>query len=404
MSKPIIPINIAELFAGVGGFRCGYENAFKDVFQTVFANQWEPDGKESKQFAHRCYESHFGKGSCVNEDIHKYVNSPDIDILPRIDLVCAGFPCQDYSVAKSLSTAKGIEGKKGVLWWDLYAFVEKTEPKRCFFENVDRLLKSPAKQRGRDFAVMLSCMRGLGYSAEWMVINAADWGFPQKRRRLWMWFIQSAEPEYMLSQTFPIDKGDVSEFDISLDTLDVSNNFGKGKKRSSFLSYGAMSAKTGRVKTCSYTPLYQGEKKTLRDVLIPLESVADAYKVSSEDLPKWQYFKSGKRIQRVSKDGHAYIYSEGAMDFPDSLDKPARTILTSESGTASRTSHIVYQDGVYRKLTPIELERLQGFSDGWTDTGMTERQRAFCMGNALVVGIVEKVFKTFEKNLSAQVV
>lgn len=184
-------IRVAELFAGVGGFRLGLEGYSNEdhpefempaagPFVTVWANQWEPQGSPARQFAARCYEERFGYGSVVNEDIHAVLGAyevGEIDI-PDVDMVVGGFPCQDYSVAKPLSQANGIEGKKGVLWWDIYRFLRLKQPKYCLFENVDRLLKSPASQRGRDFAIILSCLASLGYSAEWRVVNGAGLRVP----------------------------------------------------------------------------------------------------------------------------------------------------------------------------------------------------------------------------------
>src|SRR6185436_11149332 len=107
---------------------------------------------------------------------------------PDFDMLVGGFPCQDYSVARTLSQAKGLEGKKGVLWWQIHRILKekKTKPNLLLLENVDRLLKSPVKQRGRDFAVMLKSLSDLGYIVEWRVINAADYGMPQRRRRVFI--------------------------------------------------------------------------------------------------------------------------------------------------------------------------------------------------------------------------
>ena len=105
---------------------------------------------------------------------------------------------------------------------------------------------------------------------------------------------------------------------------------------------------------------------------------------------KGKNLKGSKRIPRVTKDGHEWIYSEGAMAFPDDLDKPSRTMLTSE-GSVNRCSHVVDDNGL-RFLSPIECERLNGFPDDWTK-GMPDRMRYFCMGNALVVPIVERIGK-----------
>ena len=180
-------IKIAELFAGVGGFRLGlegYDNREHPEFsmppagpfKTIWANQWEPPGTEARQFAARCYANRFGKNSVVNEDINKVLEQAEADerVIPDVDMVVGGFPCQDYSVARPLNQARGIEGKKGVLWWDIYRFLHLKEPKYVLLENVDRLLKSPATQRGRDFAIILSCMADLGYSVEWHVVNSGE--------------------------------------------------------------------------------------------------------------------------------------------------------------------------------------------------------------------------------------
>lgn len=169
---------VCELFAGVGGFRVGLEEADSN-WKTVWANQWEPSRKS--QYAFECYVSHFGKNkNYINEDIA----SIDKDDIPDHNLLVGGFPCQDYSVARS--GAKGMEGKKGVLWWQIKEILEAKSPKFVLLENVDRLLKSPASQRGRDFGVILACFNDLGYTVEWRVINAADYGFAQRRRRIFI--------------------------------------------------------------------------------------------------------------------------------------------------------------------------------------------------------------------------
>ena len=170
-------IKVVELFAGVGGFRVGLENS-TGKFVTIWANQWEPGTRN--QFAFNCYNQHFKDGSInVNEDIAKV-----IDQVPEHDLLVGGFPCQDYSVAAT--KAKGIEGKKGVLWWSIHDIIKKRHPRYVLLENVDRLIKSPAKQRGRDFGIILRCLADEGYQVEWRVVNAAEYGLQQRRRRIFI--------------------------------------------------------------------------------------------------------------------------------------------------------------------------------------------------------------------------
>ena len=392
-------IRVVELFAGVGGFRVGLEAA-SDRFVTVWANQWEPGKKD--QFAFNCYERHFGdSGSInVNEDIGKVKNQIPEDF----DLLVGGFPCQDYSVAST--NAKGIEGRKGVLWWHIRDIVESRHPRYVLLENVDRLLKSPASQRGRDFGIILRCMADLGYSVEWRVINAADYGFVQKRRRIFIFAsrndtehyrsLESAEPEEAImkagffSEQFPVSGRIVK---------DRTNGFSIGPSRFPTLvevsdSFQQPLYNTGRmvgydVYTRESAPVYEGDTATLGSIL-EIDVDERYYQDSSTD--KWREMKGAKKLERVNKrTGIAYMYSEGAIPFPDNLDGPGRTMLTSE-GTKNRSSHLVMdpQTGRYRILTPVECERMNGFPDGWTE-GMSERQRYFTMGNALVVNLIEKM-------------
>lgn len=409
-------IKIAELFAGVGGFRLGlegYENPehpefnmpAAGPFKTIWANQWEPPGTKSRQFAARCYKERFGTKELVNEDINKVLDqyeAGEIDI-PDVDMLVGGFPCQDYSVAKSLSDARGIEGKKGVLWWDIERFLRLKKPRYILLENVDRLLKSPASQRGRDFAIMLSCLCALNYSIEWHVVNSAEYGFSQRRKRVYIfaelannkWDLRGRIATGVMAKALPIEEvTNVAEFEIPVDPVAISESFGLGLKKSPFNTGGV--CQNYQVATYTLVENYDGERKTLGDVLVPESEVPEPFYITADALEKWQYFKDGKREKRIDKKtGYEYFYSEGAMSFPDATDKPARTILTGEGGAGpSRFKHAIKtENGRYRRLVPDELDQLQGFPKGWTDTGMTDGHRAFCMGNALVTGIPHLIGK-----------
>ena len=416
-------IKVAELFAGVGGFRLGLEGYSSadhpefdlpaaGPFKTVWANQWEPPGTPGRQFAARCYEARFGEGSVINEDINRVLDQVEAGEreVPTVDMVVGGFPCQDYSVARPLSQAHGIEGKKGVLWWDIYRFLKlqndrsEDAARYCLFENVDRLLKSPASQRGRDFAIILSCLASLGYSVEWRVVNSAEYGFPQRRKRVYIfaernadWTIETRLQDGAMSRAFPMEApGEESTREVFVpeDPYDASENFNLTGKTSPFMDAGVMVGHS--VLTCPVIEKYDGARKTLGDVLIPLDEVPEEFFIEPEQLPKWEYLKGSKREERTNKKtGFTYWYSEGQMAFPDATDRPSRTILTGEGGRgASRFKHVIEcADGRYRRLVPDELDQLQGFPRGWTDTGMSDGNRAFCMGNALVVGIPHRIGK-----------
>lgn len=405
-------IKVAELFAGVGGFRLGLEGYGNPLqpqfdmpaagpFKTIWANQWEPPGTESKQFAARCYVARFGDGELVNDDINKVLDeyaAGERDI-PDVDMVVGGFPCQDYSVARPLSQSSGIEGKKGVLWWDIYRFLELKKPRYAIFENVDRLLKSPARQRGRDFAIILSCLASLGYRVEWRVVNSAEYGAPQRRKRVYIYCEFGGNDDLLLrledgvmAKAFPavIDRPDL--FDIPKEPYVASEEFGMGDKVSKFKAAGAMV--DGHVLTCGFTEEYHGARRVLADVLVDDSRVPGEFFIDPESTARWEYLKGSKREERIDKKtGFTYTYSEGSMSFPDPTDKPSRTLLTGEGGTGpSRFKHVIRcADGRLRRLVPDELDMLQGFPAGWTDTGMTDGQRAFCMGNALVTSVPHRI-------------
>ena len=405
-------IKVAELFAGVGGFRLGLEGYGNPLqpqfdmpaagpFKAIWANQWEPPGTESKQFAARCYVARFGDGELVNDDINKVLDeyaAGERDI-PDVDMVVGGFPCQDYSVARPLSQSSGIEGKKGVLWWDIYRFLELKKPRYAIFENVDRLLKSPARQRGRDFAIILSCLASLGYRVEWRVVNSAEYGAPQRRKRVYIYCEFGGNDDLLLrledgvmAKAFPavIDRPDL--FDIPKEPYVASEEFGMGDKVSKFKAAGAMI--DGHVLTCGFTEEYHGARRVLADVLVDDSRVPGEFFIDPESTARWEYLKGSKREERIDKKtGFTYTYSEGSMSFPDPTDKPSRTLLTGEGGTGpSRFKHVIRcADGRLRRLVPDELDMLQGFPPGWTDTGMTDGQRAFCMGNALVTSVPHRI-------------
>lgn len=382
---------VCELFAGVGGFRLGLENASKD-WEVVWANQWEP-GKKN-QFAFDCYCSHYGY---TENHVNKDISTIDKNIIPDHNLLVGGFPCQDYSVART--GAAGIIGKKGVLWWDIRDILEIKQPKFVLLENVDRLLKSPSNQRGRDFGIILACFEQLGYIVEWRVINAADYGFAQRRRRTFIFAYkhstQYASEIYNRSATstinesgffasvFPIESiGNIKESKInSANLADLTDSFSCYFGNTGFM-------KEGLIYTCDTTPQFIPPTPLSEIVL----GDPDEKFYLGDDLSKWEYLKGSKKIERTSKTGHTYTFSEGPISFPDPLDRPARTMLTSEA-TTNRSSHVI-EDPVtrrYRLLTPIEAEKIQGFEPDWTNTGMSDRQRYFCMGNALVVGLITKI-------------
>jgi DNA (cytosine-5)-methyltransferase 1 len=413
-------IKVAELFAGVGGFRLGLEgwenksatsNYSKNMnsnFKVVWSNQWEPSTKI--QHASSVYENKWGINNHSNEDITQV----DVKDIPDHDLLVGGFPCQDYSVATTLKNSKGLIGKKGVLWWSIHKILSEKEkkPKFLFLENVDRLLISPSGQRGRDFAIILQSLNQLDYIVEWRVINAADYGLPQRRRRVFILAYHKSSELYRkikksgaidwildfgtISTAFPIDienEKSFKSFKLEGDIVEISNDFNKNSTDKSFENTGIMIE--GIITTFKSKANYSGSFTILEDIILK-ENIDPEYYISNSDLEKWKYLKGAKSSVKINAQGFEYKYSEGGMSFPDHLDKPSRTIITGEGGKSpSRFKHVIQTENGYRRLTPIELERLNMFPDNHTQlNGVTDTKRAFFMGNALVVGVIEKIGTT----------
>lgn len=425
-------IKILELFAGVGGFRIGLENANANLYKTCWSNQWEPS--RTSQDAFEVYNYQFPDSENINEDIAE-ISDETFEMMDA-DLIVGGFPCQDYSVARSTKGELGIEGKKGVLFWEIIRATQIIEPSYLILENVDRLLKSPTSQRGRDFAIMLAAFNQLGYSVEWRVINAAEYGRAQRRRRVFFFVYKNDLPwaqeldenygldkqvnlfgeeiinsdryynyifkEGLFARQFPVESKIVKNrhraSKLNSDIVEISENYNEGK----MWNTGVM--RHGVYYTYE-TQAIEEQAITLGEIIQDKSEIDDNFYLTEKQVEKFEYLRGPKKIDRVSANGHKYTYSEGGMSPTDDLDLPGRTMLTSE-GTVNRSTHIVEVNDRYRFITPIEAERLQDFPDNWTklkklDDGsiveVTDSMRFFFMGNALVTGIVKRIGIELEK-------
>lgn len=413
-------MKVLELFAGVGGFRVGLENSDKEYFETKWANQWEPSRKSQDAF--EVYNYHYPDSENIGFSISDISDEKFASM--DADMIVGGFPCQDYSVARSKKNEKGIEGKKGVLFWEIIRATKIIKPKYLILENVDRLLKAPSKQRGRDFAIMLTAFNNLGYSVEWRVINAAEYGRSQRRRRVFFFvyrndthFAETIEAKYehkdivfeeqkydeylfetgLFATQFPIKNCPVKNrhvfYELDDDIVDVSDNF-----TGTVWNTGVM--RHGKYYSTDTEPDFDGKPITLGQILQNEDEVPEKYFITdSVKLEKFNFLRGPKRIERTSADGHSYIYSEGGMAPYDDLTLPGRTMLTSE-GTVNRSTHFLKVNGKYRLITPVEAERLQDFPDNWTAkkkladgslVDVSDKMRMFFMGNALVTEIVRKI-------------
>jgi len=406
MSKPL---RVVELFAGVGGMRIaleGYPKKKNSTYEVVWSNQYEP--QSNIQHANLVYNNRFPKGNHSEEDIESIVTN-HIEQIPDHDVLVGGFPCQDYSIANR-SHNRGLEGNKGKLWWAIYTLLEKkggNAPKYLILENVDRLLRSPAHKKGRDFGVILSCLNYLDYAVGWSVINASEYGYPQKRKRVYILAYRKGANLYeKLTKSNPKDwltksgvfakafkaipQGEIHTQTIPVSISETVESFSNDDDL--FLNAGLM------IKgICHHIKLksdYHGAYMNLGDILLSKKDIPKSYYIPKEYLPKWIAVKGAKVKNRISKrTNEPYLFREGKVEFPDSLHKPARTILTKELSTyICREKHVVKVGNKYRGLHPIELERLNGFPDDFTACeGVTDMKRGFFMGNALIIGIVRKI-------------
>jgi DNA (cytosine-5)-methyltransferase 1 len=418
---------VLELFAGVGGFRFGLEAANRQLppgaktYQVVWSNQWEPGAL--KQLAARVYEARWGEAPVVRNLFEVVTDAEEMARVHALapTMLVAGFPCQDYSVAKPASQSAGIEGKKGVLWWAIHSLLQARinagQPLEVLLlENVDRLLASPSACPGRDFATILGSLQSLGYAVAWQVVNAADYGYPQRRRRAFItavhrssaeyerWQLAENAPAQWLTETSPLAAGlpvtltgDVSAFELPTNAYSAQESYSTDRAgKTKFGPVGVcIDGKTWTAKAqAAPTPEMRQEARMLGDVVSMSESVPSEFYLNEDSLERWRHLKGAKSILRTKAGGYVYSYSEGAVAFPDPLDKPSRTIITSEGGSgASRTRHAVMtDDGRIRRLTPEELEELNGFPRGFTAVdALSASQRAFLMGNALVCGVVTRI-------------
>lgn len=223
----LINLNVLELFAGVGGFRVGLEKA-SPTLKTLWSNQFEPSRKSQDAF--EVYSYHFPDSENWNEDISTISDERFSALNGKVDLIVGGFPCQDYSVARTKKDEKGIEGKKGVLFWEIIRATRLSQPKYLLLENVDRLLKAHSKQRGRDFAIMLRAFSDLGYRVDWRVINPADYGWCQRRKRVFL-FVYRKDTDYFKQQQVLEDFG-VGTSGIFESTHETKAEVVKGRERS----------------------------------------------------------------------------------------------------------------------------------------------------------------------------
>lgn len=330
--KQLMKIKVAELFAGVGGFREAVESdGLCERFTVTWSNQWEPaEAKKAgkDQSANKVYIKKFGPEGHYPEDIHLVTESgKDLPkVLKEINMLVGGFPCQDYSVAKPKNESKGIRGPKGVLWWSIEKILRVAKPDYLLLENVDRLINSPASNRGRDFAIILKGLQQLGYVVEWRVINAAEYGFAQKRRRIFILgykkeskvsratFKGSPTPEEVISKVGVLAKSMPCKLAEELKCYDLQKEISSDDSaKTDYKSDGGMSRfgpagvlMGGKAWSCHVDTASGEEEKSLHAILLnPAKNKQDklpansaSFFIKPESIKEWARAKGRKNEPR----------------------------------------------------------------------------------------------------------
>lgn len=163
-----------DLFAGIGGIRLGFENAFGKDLETVFVSEWD-------EYAQKTYKLNFFDDFDIAGDITKI----SADEIPAFDICLAGFPCQAFSMAGAkMGFNDDYKGMcRGTLFLDVARICEAHKPKVIFCENVKGLV---IHDRGRTFKVITKTFESLGYDVFYKVLNSKDFGVPQNRERIYI--------------------------------------------------------------------------------------------------------------------------------------------------------------------------------------------------------------------------
>ena len=361
-------IRVAELFAGVGGFRLGLEghpDSDEDTgFNVIWSNQWEPD--EVKQWASKIYVEKFGPESHSNDNIHDFTFPKDgVADIPDHDLLVGGFPCQDYSVARTVSGELGIKGEKGKLWVDIARIIrwKRPRPKVVLLENVPRLLNSPANARGLNFAIIINDLLSMRYEVEWRVINAADYGMPQQRSRVFILAYRTPGPgggDYGSKVNGPEKfgapkkiRGPMSKWMLGRSTSKAASNWEVGPFAEAFPVTGELGKKFELVPPLDYpfnsksSPFgnvgyawrpawgneprvnkfwstkvkadYDGERQTLGDVLVDQHD--PDYEITDEHtLRMYAYIKGEQKEWRIRKEDREKAEEIDAEGYDDLWD------------------------------------------------------------------------------------
>ena len=324
-----------ELFGGIGGFGLGIEQATKAT-----DNRWECVWYcDNNKYATTVYNQHFaGKGDLRYEPTDvRTVPSGDI---PDHDLICAGFPCQSFSIA---GRRKGFEDTRGTLFFEICRIARDHATPYLLLENVKGLL---SHDRRRTFGTILTALDELGYRLQWEVLNSKNFGVPQNRERV---FIVASLRDRPAPQIFPLGQSGEELAEVE------------------------RASEEGRAWMAN-------ERDKWQDAVI-LHNIYGGF---------------GETEPRVFEDCSPTIRTPaGGGHIPVVLGTITEAIGTRQGSSSEflrSVNNIQKTTGSIRRLTPTECERLQGFPDGWTNVaGISDTQKYKMLGNAVTVNVVQAI-------------
>lgn len=364
-------IKFLDFFSGAGMFRLGMEKAGHTCIGYV----------EIDKYARQTYECNF---NTLNEWSAWDVVELKANQLPQADIWCAGFPCKNLSTANAI-TRFGLDGSQSGLFWKLCSLLEESQvkPKYLFLENV----KGFATIRGGlDFLKALVKLHSLGYEIRYKIASALEFGVPQNRVRIYLVCKLSSQKKMCDNDdTLNFNKKTISADGINIYSLHKTLLKNSGQQiKIKWGDSGVIKNWKCKVSTSNKEIAHQ---TTSLDVV--LEDVVDKkYYLSDNQIEKIKYMKGAKR--KVLSDGR--IWSEGAVPFPDSINKHARCITPSD-GSLNRSTHIIHDGKGYRRLTIRERARLQGLPDNFVFP-VSDNQASLQIGNGVVVNVIYQIAKT----------
>lgn len=318
--KSLTGYTFIDLFAGVGGFRLGLESLGA---KCIFSSEIDSDAK-------KIYQKNYG--DLPEGDITKIMTSE----IPKHNILCGGFPCQAFSIS---GNRNGFEDSRGTLFFEIARIVRDIKPEVVFMENVKNFL---THDKGNTFLTVKNIMEDLGYEFNYQILNAADYGVPQFRERLFMVCFRK----------------DLKNIDFKF-------------------------------------PEKIELKKHVEDILLPDSETEFLYR---SEIPVKLYGVEEKYTNKCLRVGDANNITQGYRIY--STKGSAITLSAYGGGCYAKTGGYLI-NGRVRKLHPRECARLNGFPDSFElDPVATHSYQQ--MGNSVVVDVIQRIGIEIGKTLKGE--